>query len=58
MDTHVKKMLDEILNDYDNVIFKGSHDIKYCKLVKYDIRLNNKRLIKHKQLPKLAKENE
>ncbi len=27
MDTHVKEMLDEILNEYDDVVFKGSHNI-------------------------------
>ncbi len=58
MDTHVKKILNEILNEYDNVIFKGSHNIKNCKLVKYNIRLNNERFIKHKQSFRLAKENE
>ncbi len=46
IDTYVKKMLDEILNEYDDVVSKGSHDIRNCKLVKYNIRLNNERLIK------------
>src|SRR6266545_7795977 len=58
MDTHVKKMLDEILNEYDDVVSKGSHDIGNCKLVKHDIRLNDERPIKRKQLPRSAKENE
>ncbi len=40
MVTHIKKMFNEILNEYD--------DIRNCKLVKYDIRLNDKRPIKHK----------
>ncbi len=46
MDTHVKEMFDEILNEYDDLIFKESHDIENCKLVKHDIRLNDERLIK------------
>ncbi len=58
MDSHVKKMLDEILTEYDNVVSKGPHDIGNCKLVKYDIRLNDKRPIKRKQSPRSAKENE
>jgi len=58
IDTHVKEMLDEILTEYDDVVSKEPHDIGNCKLVKHDIRLNNERLIKRKQLPKLAKENE
>src|SRR6266545_7956732 len=58
MDTHVKEMLDEILNKYDDVVSKGSHDIGNCKLVKHDIRLNDERPIKCKQSPRSAKENE
>src|SRR6266496_5246121 len=58
MDTHVKEMLDEILNEYDDVVSKGSHDIGNCKLVKHDIRLNDERPIKHKQSSRSAKENE
>ena len=46
MDTHVKEMLVEILNEYDDVVSKGSHNIGNCKLVKHDIRLNDKRPIK------------
>ena len=30
MDTHVKEMLDEILNEYDDVVSKGPHDIGNC----------------------------
>ncbi len=58
IDTHVKEMLDEILNKYDDVTSKGFHNIENCKLVKYDIRLNDERFIKHKQSPRSAKENE
>ncbi len=58
MDTHVKEVLDEILNEYDDVVFKGSYDIGNCKLVKHYIRLNDERLIKCKQSFRLAKENE
>src|SRR6266540_1237410 len=58
MDTHVKKMLDKILNEYDDVVSKGPHDIGNCKLVKHDIRLNDERPIKRKQSPRSAKENE
>ncbi len=58
MDTHIKEMLDEILNEYDDIVSKGPHDIGNCKLVKHDIRLNDKRLIKCKQSPRSAKENE
>jgi len=48
MNTHVKKMLDEILNEYDDIFFKGSYDIENCKLVKHDIRFNDERPIKCK----------
>jgi len=58
MDTHVKEMLDKILNDYDDVVFKGPHDIRNYKLVKHNIRLNDERLIKCKQLPRSTKKNE
>ncbi len=46
MNTHIKEILDEILNEYDDVVSKGSYDIGNCKLVKHDIRLNDKRPIK------------
>src|SRR6266498_2108358 len=58
MDMHVKKMLDEILTEYDDVVSKGPYDIENYKLVKHDIRLNDERPIKHKQSPRSAKENE
>src|SRR6266498_3553803 len=58
MDTHVKEMLDEILNEYDDVVSKGLHDIGNCTQVKHDIRLNDERPIKRKQSPRSAKENE
>ena len=48
MDTHVKKMLNKILNEYDDVVSKEPHDIENCKLVKHDIRLNDERPIKRK----------
>ena len=35
IDIHVKEMLDEILNEYDNIVSKGPHDIGNCKLIKY-----------------------
>src|SRR6266542_4449493 len=57
MDSHVKEMLDEILTEYDDVVSKGSYDIRNCKLVKHDIRLNDERPIKRKQLPRSAREN-
>ncbi len=56
IDTHVKKMLDEILNKYDDVVSKGFHDIENCKLVKHDIRLNDERPIKCKQSSRSTKE--
>src|SRR6266498_5528323 len=58
MDTHVKEMLDEILNEYDDIVSKRPHDIGNCKFVKHDIRLNDERPIKQKQSPRSAKENE
>src|SRR6266542_2595330 len=58
IDTHVKEMLDKILNEYDDIVSKGPHDIGNCKLVKHDIRLNDERPIKRKQSPWSAKENE
>src|SRR6266496_422457 len=58
MNTHIKKMLDEILTEYDNVVSKESHDIGNCKLIKHDIILNDERPIKCKQSPRSAKENE
>ena len=50
-------MLDEILNEYDDIVSKKSYDIRNCKLVKYDIRLNDERPIKYKQSLRLAKKN-
>ena len=58
MDSHVKDMLDEILNEYDDVVSKGPHDIGNCTQVKHDIRLNDERPIKRKQSLRSAKENE
>src|SRR6266498_966516 len=58
MNTHVKEMLDKILNKYDDVVSKGPHDIGNCKLVKHDIRLNDERPIKRKQSLRSVKENE
>ncbi len=58
IDTYVKKMLDKILNKYNNIVLKRLHNIRNCKLVKYDIRLDDKKLIKHKQFSRLVKENE
>src|SRR6266542_966889 len=58
MDIHIKEMLNEILNEYDDVVFKKPHDIENYKLIKHDIRLNDKRLIKCKQLLRSVKENE
>jgi len=58
IDIHVKEMLDEILNEYDDIISKGPHNIGNCKIIKHNIRLNDKRLIKWKQSSRLAKENE
>src|SRR6266542_1246828 len=58
MDTYVKEMLDEILNEYDDVVSKGPHDIGNCTQVKHDIRLNDDRPIKRKQSPRSVKENE
>src|SRR6266542_4221818 len=58
MDSHVKEMLDEILNEYDDVVSKGPHNIGNCIQVKHDIRLNDERPIKRKQSPRSAKENE
>ncbi len=57
MNTHIKKMLDEILNEYNDVVSKEFHDIGNCKLVKHDIRLENERPIKRKQSFRLVKEN-
>src|SRR6266498_2376230 len=54
MDTHDKK----ILNKYNDIVSKESHDIGNYKQVKYDIRLNDKRPIKCKQSPRLAKKND
>ncbi len=51
MDTHVKEMLDEIFNEYDDVVSKGPHDIGNCMQVKHDIRLTDERPIKRKQSP-------
>src|SRR6266498_652741 len=58
MDTHVKEMLDEILNEYDDVVSKGPHDIGNCTQVKHDIRLNDDKPIKCKQSPRSTRENE
>src|SRR6266498_80967 len=58
MDIHIKEMLDEILNEYNNVVSKKSHDIGNCKLIKHDIRLNDERPIKWKRSLRSVKENE
>src|SRR6266498_4694161 len=58
IDTYIKEMLDEILIEYDDVVSKRPHDIGNCKLVKHDIRLNDKRSITWKQSSRSAKENE
>jgi len=57
IDAHIKKMLNKILNEYDNIVSKGPHDIRNCKLVKHDIRLNDEKPIKRKQSPRSTKEN-
>ncbi len=57
IDTHVKEILDEILNKYDNIVLKGSYDIENCKLVKHNIWLNDKRPIKCKQSSRSTKKN-
>ena len=44
IDAHVKEIFDEILIKYDDVVSKGPHDIGNCKLVKHDIRINEKDL--------------
>ena len=56
MNTHIKEMLDEILNEYNNIISKESHNIENCRLIKHNIRLNDEKPIKHKQLLRLAKD--
>jgi len=33
MDTHVKEMFDKILNEYDDIVSKGPHNIENYKLV-------------------------
>jgi len=58
IDTHVKEILNEILNEYDDVVSKGSYNIGNCKLIKHDIRLNDEKPIKQKQSSRSAKENE
>ncbi len=57
MDSHIKKMLDEIFTEYDDVVSKEPHDIGNCRLVKHDIRLNDEKPIKRKQSSRSAKEN-
>ncbi len=56
--TYIKKIFDKILAKYNNIVSKRSHDIENYKLVKYDIRLIDKRSIKCKQSLKSAKKNE
>ncbi len=46
IDTHVKKIFDEILTEYDDVVSKEPYNIGNYKLVKHDIRLTNERPIK------------
>ncbi len=58
MDTYIKKMLDKILIEYDDVVSKETYDIGNCRLMKHDIRLNDERSIKWKQSPRSAKKNE
>src|SRR6266498_5142838 len=58
IDIHIKEMIDEILNEYDDIVSKGPHDIGNYKLIKHDIRLNDERPIKWKQSSRSAKKNE
>ncbi len=58
MKIHIKEILDKILVKYDDVVSKESYDIKNCKLIKYNIRLNDERSIKCKQSLRLIKKNE
>ncbi len=46
MKTYVKEIFNEILIKYDDMVFKKPYDIENYKLVKYDIKLTNERLIK------------
>ena len=46
IDTHVKEMLNEILNEYDDIVSKGPHDIGNCTQVKHGIRLIDEKPIK------------
>jgi len=48
MKIYIKEILDEILAKYNNMVLKGFYDIENYKIVKYDIRLTDKKLIKHK----------
>ncbi len=54
---YIKEILDKILDEYNNVVLKRPYDIKNCKLVKYNIRLEDKRPIKYKQFLKSIKKN-
>ncbi len=48
IETHIKKILNEILLKYNDIISKEMHDIRNCKQVKHDIKLIDKRFIKYK----------
>ncbi len=37
IDTHIKEILDKILNEFDDVVSKRFYDIRNYKLVKYNV---------------------
>ncbi len=41
----VERILKQILENYDNVISRRTHDIGNCQVIKYVIRLLNKILV-------------
>ncbi len=45
----IKRILKQILKDYDNIVFREVYNIKNCQTIKYAIKLLNKILVVRKQ---------
>src|ERR1044071_5804250 len=53
-----KEEIDEILNEYQNIVFKGDYDIGNCTLIEHAIRLTDDILITCRLRQRSPKENE
>ncbi len=56
--TEVEKALKIILEEYDDVVFQGTHDIGNCQTIEYIIRLLDKTPVVGKQGHQSPREHE